>query len=125
MLTLHRLERMAPPDANDTEDQRMAREERHRAFHAALIAACPSEPLRDFSQTLFDRADRYRSLTRRRQPDQPRDSRSEHYAIMDATIARDTPLAIRLLNEHAMRTAVDVSVVAPAVLLTIDGGAQP
>jgi GntR family carbon starvation induced transcriptional regulator len=118
VIALHRLERMPTGEVAGSDADSQEREERHREFHAALIASCPSTPLLDFSQALFDRADRYRSLTRRRSPAQPRDTRSEHRAIMDATIARDTPTAIRLLNEHATRTATDVSVIAAVLRAT-------
>jgi DNA-binding GntR family transcriptional regulator len=33
-----------------------------------------------------------------------RDTKSEHQAIVDAAISRDTPRAIALLNDHIQRT---------------------
>ena len=79
-------------------------ERAHRAFHAALIDACGSRWITGFSETLFDRTRRYRSLAINA-PSEPRDIEAEHRHIMDAVLARDTPLAVKLLNEHVLLTA--------------------
>ena len=60
--------------------------------------------IRDFAATLFIQACRYQHLSII--DDAPdRDVQAEHRAIMDATIARDADRAVRLANEHVMRTA--------------------
>jgi DNA-binding GntR family transcriptional regulator len=76
----------------------------HLEFHSALIRSCRSRWIRDFAATLFIQACRYQHLSIIEDaPD--RDVQSEHRAIMDATIARDADRAVRLANEHIMRTA--------------------
>jgi len=79
-------------------------ERRHREFHMALIVACGSRWIAASWGQLFDLADRYRHLSKRGDG-QHRDFHAEHRAIMDATLARNTELAVRLLNEHVSRTA--------------------
>jgi DNA-binding GntR family transcriptional regulator len=76
----------------------------HRRFHAALIAACPSHWIREFHETLFDLSDRARHLSVRDSA-HARDVLTEHQAIMEAVVARDTPRATALLNAHFSRTA--------------------
>jgi len=80
-------------------------EKAHRAFHAALIAACGSRWLVDFCEQLFDAADCYRHLSRvssvqRREPRQ-----DEHQLIMEAALARDTEKAAELIRRHVVKTA--------------------
>ena len=66
-------------------------EERHRAFHLALIGACGSRWLIDFYATLMDRNTRYRYLAFA-DGSEPRDVKAEHQAIVAAVLAR-TPTA--------------------------------
>jgi len=91
--------------ALDEPEQRML-EIRHDAFHCALIAACQSKWLLDFSQKLYADTERYRypMLVNRRR-ESVRDISSEHEQLMVATLARDAPLAIELLRRHLKRTA--------------------
>lgn len=91
-----RLKRLARGDA--------AWESAHAAFHRALLAACPSSTLRDMAETLRERAERYRALARA--VSYPgRDIAAEHEAIADAALARDTPRAVALLQDHYRDTA--------------------
>lgn len=76
----------------------------HRRYHAALIAACPSQWIREFHATLFDLSDRVRHLSVRENEDS-RDVLAEHQAITDAVVSRDTPRAVELLNAHFRLTA--------------------
>ncbi|AHK35919.1 transcriptional regulator [Rhodococcus opacus PD630] len=81
--------------------------ELHKQFHMTLIAACPSERLRQYSSRLFDQAERYRrasALHRQR----PRNKSREHEAIKDATLERDADRACELLRQHISRTLQDV-----------------
>jgi DNA-binding GntR family transcriptional regulator len=74
------------------------------AFHAALLAACPSPTLLGFCDTLRDRAGRYRALARAvAYPG--RDVAAEHAAIAEAALRRDAAAAGRLLAEHYRATA--------------------
>ncbi|MBW8638443.1 FCD domain-containing protein [Hoeflea sp. WL0058] len=74
-------------------------EDRNREFHEALVAACDSEWLKRLRNLLYFQHERYRriSLTN---PDPKRNLQAEHQAIMDATLARNTELAVRLSKEH-------------------------
>ncbi len=105
VLAFHRLLRTPErvPDAPEKPNPEW--EQRHRTFHAALIAACDSHWLRGFAEMLFDCADRYRHLSGHVRVEPQRDIVGEHRAIMEATINRDTATAVRLLNEHAVLTA--------------------
>jgi GntR family transcriptional regulator, carbon starvation induced regulator len=79
----------------------------HKQFHMTLIAACPSERLRQYSSRLFDQAERYRraSAQHRRRP---RNKSREHEAIKNATLDRDAGRAGELLKQHISRTLDDV-----------------
>lgn len=79
-------------------------EDLHRSFHAALVAACPSRMLLDFSARLFDEGERYRHLSVRGSSSGARDVREEHRELLEATLARDTGDAVRLMNQHTLLT---------------------
>jgi GntR family carbon starvation induced transcriptional regulator len=79
-------------------------EELHCAFHDALIAACPSRMLLDFSARMFQAGDRYRHLSVRGTPSGERNVNDEHLVLMEATIGRRTEEALRLMSEHTLRT---------------------
>lgn len=82
-------------------------EQQHLDFHRALIDACGSAWLLDFSMQLYLQTERYR------RPNLPgishwgtmRDVASEHRAITDAVVARDAERAVALLAEHYRETA--------------------
>lgn len=78
--------------------------DRHRAFHLALVAACRSPWLMRLRELMFAQAERYRFLAKTRD-DRAAKKNIEHRAIMEAALARDTPLAVRLLDEHIRETA--------------------
>jgi DNA-binding GntR family transcriptional regulator len=82
-------------------------ETRHEAFHEALISACQSKVLLKFCSELSARANRYRRLSIT-VPDIPRDIRTEHRQIFEATIKRDAIAAPELLQDHFERTARQV-----------------
>lgn len=79
-------------------------EDLHRSFHLALVAACPSRTLLEFSERLFDEGERYRHLSVRGSSSGARDVREEHRELLEATVARDTALAVRLMNQHTLLT---------------------
>ncbi|WP_431282773.1 GntR family transcriptional regulator [Humitalea sp. 24SJ18S-53] len=76
----------------------------HSAFHASLLAACPSPTLLGFCDTLRDRAARYRALARAAAYP-GRDVAAEHAAIAEAALARRPRDAGALLAEHYRATA--------------------
>lgn len=81
--------------------------QRHRDFHFALIAACPSERQLLWSMSLFDQAERYRHFAaRHRTVSKKKDV--EHRALMNAVLRRDTKTAAMLLSEHISSTQTNV-----------------
>jgi len=82
----------------------------HRDFHAALLAACPSDRQLLWSASLFDQAERYRRYSARHRKSARRKS-NEHKKLMDATIKRDANTACTLLQEHIQGTQRSVDAV--------------
>jgi GntR family carbon starvation induced transcriptional regulator len=107
VVALHRLSRTPTRISEDSKQINPDWEERHRLFHASLIAACGSQWLIDFDAMLFEQAARYRALSARSK--KSRDVHKEHKAIADAVIARNVGEAVRLLNAHINHTSELVS----------------
>lgn len=87
-------------------------EDRHRAFHQALVSACGSPWMMKIWKMLVDHSERYRQvrLTRADDPfSDIRDVAKEHEVIANAVIDRDADRACALMAEHLRRTerAVD------------------
>jgi DNA-binding GntR family transcriptional regulator len=80
---------------------------RHRRFHYSLVSACRSPWLLHFRGTLFDQAERYRSLGRMYRKS-PRDLGAEHQALADAVLARKVTLACDLGEKHIRSTVYNV-----------------
>ncbi|WP_430463684.1 GntR family transcriptional regulator [Tabrizicola sp.] len=95
-----------------------ALEQRHYAFHRALVAACGSAWLLEFFARLYLESERYRHpvLVPRSTGTSPktppeatqRDLQGEHDALAKAALTRDADLACTLLAEHYRRTAKHV-----------------
>lgn len=99
----HRLSRAEQKLADHEPDTTEEWEKRNRAFHEALISACPSRWIRHFQHILYQQSERYRRISLFRQPI-ARDLHAEHQAIFDATLARDATRATSILTEHILRT---------------------
>lgn len=82
-------------------------EERHKAFHDALVRACNAPQLLSFCQTLFDMSHRYRRIFVRRSPPR-RDIAAEHKALLDACLRRDADGACELLMRHIEATGRNI-----------------
>jgi GntR family carbon starvation induced transcriptional regulator len=102
LLAFHRMMR-AKKQGYETPEAIASLDKLHKQFHTALIAACGSRWIVGFAEMLFDNARRYQALSIR-SPTHPRDVEGEHRAIMDAVLARDADLAVRLHTEHISRT---------------------
>lgn len=89
--------------ALDRESNIAAWEATHREFHAALIAACPSQYLLNFCARLYDLAVRYRNVARLAAYP-ARKITDEHSAISAAALARDSERAVELLVDHYRTT---------------------
>jgi DNA-binding GntR family transcriptional regulator len=78
----------------------------HKAFHAALLSACPSSRLINIAASLRDSAEIYRSWSLGMTLDAGhRDFESEHRDIKEAALARDARAASNALQLHLQRTA--------------------
>jgi DNA-binding GntR family transcriptional regulator len=107
VLTTHRLSRVPREGEEGYASFNPEWEERHRAFHLALIAACGSRWLIDFYAMLMDRNTRYRYLAFA-DGSEPRDVEAEHQAIYDAVLARDADRAVQAANAHLRKTTDSV-----------------
>jgi DNA-binding GntR family transcriptional regulator len=76
----------------------------HARFHAALLAGCPNQRLRNMALSLRDAAELYRRWSRPIGHDDHRDVRGEHRALAEAALRADAAEAVRLLEEHLRRT---------------------
>ena len=103
--TFHRLAK-APPPGRDRADPD-AWERDHRAFHRALISACPSSWRLYLIDILHGHTERYRRIRFKRTvaPKLLRDVTAEHRALMEAVLDRDKRRAVRLLANHLEQTA--------------------
>lgn len=106
--SLSRLERTGRKDGADVD----LWEQRHKHFHAALIAACGMPLLLRLCASLHDFAARYRRLFLAAHPFDP-GVPDEHKAVMDAALARKPAKACRLLTVHFERTAQNILDVLP------------
>ena len=111
--TFHRLERVESRLADGPVALDEGWSELHRAFHLALVAACPSERQLAWSASLFDQAERYRRFSARFRKAARRKS-NEHRKIMEATLRRDAETACALLQEHILSTQRNVEAVLQA-----------
>jgi DNA-binding GntR family transcriptional regulator len=103
----HRLSRQQKTDPAAPGEISRAWWREHRAFHASLSAACPSELLRGFRDQLFDQAERYVALSIGYTA-KPRDDLGEHEGLMKAVLARDAEAACRLCESHIRHTTAKV-----------------
>lgn len=87
---------------------------RHRRFHQALVAGCRSPWLLHFRATLFDQAERYRSLGRLHRRS-PRDVIVEHQQLAEVTLARNTAKACDLAEKHIRRTVDNILTTVPGL----------
>ncbi|MBV9828270.1 MAG: FCD domain-containing protein [Alphaproteobacteria bacterium] len=104
LLAAHRLSRVRREGPDGYGSFNPEWEERHRAFHLALIAACGSRWLCDFYSMLMDRNTRYRYLAFA-DGSEPRDVEAEHRAIVEAALARDADRAVAAAHAHLGRTS--------------------
>lgn len=87
-------------------------EERHHAFHRALIGACGSSWLLDFAERLHLGSERYRiPALMAGDPDTRRDIAAEHAELAEAALDRDAGHACAALDRHYSRTAAFIETV--------------
>lgn len=103
--SLHLLMKLEGGDASVA--RRVEWPSRHRRFHQSLVAGCRSPWLLHFRSTLFDQAERYRSLGRMHRRS-PRDVKIEHQQLAEATLARNKTMACALAENHIRRTVENI-----------------
>ncbi len=74
----------------------------HSRFHAALLAACPNQRLRNIALGLRDAAELYRHWSAK---GDSRNIAAEHAAMLEAALARQSDRAVEALQSHLRRTA--------------------
>ncbi|HEY9238784.1 MAG TPA: FCD domain-containing protein [Burkholderiaceae bacterium] len=110
----HRLEKIEGKLADEPVVLNDEWSEVHRAFHAALLSAAPSNRLKTWCGSLFDQAERYRRASARLRQTARRKS-NEHRRIMDAVLRRDAQTACALLAEHIRSTERNVNAALKAL----------
>lgn len=79
----------------------------HSAFHASLVSAARSPTLTELRHKMFERAHRYRRMSSQfRKKWRKKDV--EHKMIVDAALARNEALALRLIERHIRETSENV-----------------
>lgn len=79
-------------------------EERHKAFHMALLGGCTSPILLRFCNQLYDLNVRYRYLAGKSKGYERRNVDAEHEDILNAAIDRDIDAVCTRLKEHYRNT---------------------
>ena len=104
---LSRLDERARRNGGEAPDQQVLDQwwVAHSGFHRALVAACGSEKLLQIRFHLYELAERYRRYSAPIADEKKRDVPAEHQAMFDAAVARNAPLAGRLIAEHLRSTA--------------------
>jgi DNA-binding GntR family transcriptional regulator len=100
----HALDRTSMESVGDPEVMSEEWTQFHARFHAALLAACPNQRLRNMALSLRDAAELYRQWSRPIGHDAHRDVAGEHRALTDAALSGNAAEAVRLLEEHLRRT---------------------
>ncbi len=105
ILANHKLARtpILLPDESGAPVDNSEWEERHRAFHRALIANCGSRPLLGFCDDLMIQIERYRHISMANSYPRRR-SVEEHQGIVDATLDGNIPLAVERLTAQYQLT---------------------
>jgi len=111
--TYHRLERLEL-SVNQGVDHLAEWESLNRAFHEALVSACPSVWHLRMRGMMFKHHERYRRLSRERTV-LTRDIHLEHRALLDSAIDRNAARAVEIIRTHVQRTT-------DAVVAAIEAG---
>ncbi len=80
-------------------------ENRHHAFHRALLSASDSRISMEFFECLYSKTERYRiPILQGRTDRTTAEVKAEHASIADAVLNRDIDQSIKLLSAHYKRT---------------------
>lgn len=108
---LNKIEQRLAVSPSDDANWRSA----HKAFHYTLVCACGSPTLLSIRNSLFDRSERYRSLSAAYRP-VVRDKAGEHRALMMSALSRNCDEAAGLIEAHIRSTTENVIKYARDVL---------
>ena len=100
----HRLTRVAERDPEKPDQLNEQWVEVHADFHRALVSGCPNQWLMRMHDMLYQQSERYRQLSAPLVMVE-RDVLSEHQAIVNAVLNRDTQTAQEYMVEHLHATA--------------------
>jgi GntR family carbon starvation induced transcriptional regulator len=100
VLALHRLSKTRRGEPGH--GRNLDWEERHKAFHMALVSGCGTRWIVRISEQLFDAAERYRLLGADYVPE--RNELEEHRAMVAACFERNAEKAVEMLRQHYGRT---------------------
>jgi DNA-binding GntR family transcriptional regulator len=103
MAAFHRLSKTLPPWESNQPTAADDWAKVHTAFHESLVGACDSQWLLRMRAMLFLQFTRYRTLSIGITA-KTRDLETEHRALMDAVLARDTTRAVGILTAHIRQT---------------------
>jgi len=101
ILAAHRLSKVAPKEDGSHSPER---EKRLSEFHRVLLSACNSDILLRYCSQLHEQTLRYRNLTAVAAYRKGHEG-SEHKAVVEAVLSRDTEKATKLLTSHYQITA--------------------
>jgi len=99
----HQLQKATRPKPT-TRQEHAAWERHHTNFHHSLVAACGSAWLLNAWRSAFDQAERYRRLAMKR-GHWVIDQKDDHERLLKAALARNSELALRILDHHIGRSA--------------------
>ena len=98
VLAFHRLSRFSSKGKNELSNSGEW-EQRHRAYHLALLSACGSSILIGYCAQLHEKTLRYRNLAAVMEW-RERHELEEHKAIQEAVLNRDADLTVKLVKAH-------------------------
>lgn len=103
---LARAHMLAKLEAVDASEQLLDEwDQRHQAFHTAIVAGCGSRYLLQMRERLFDLAARYRFIWLRKtvlSVEMLEDKHDQHQTLVEAILARDATRASELMRQHLL-----------------------
>ena len=103
---LARAHMLSKLEAIDASEQMLDEwDQRHQAFHSAIVAGCGSQYLLQMRERLFDLAARYRFIWLRKtvlSVEMLEDKHDQHQTLTEAILARDAARASELMRQHLL-----------------------
>jgi DNA-binding GntR family transcriptional regulator len=112
LASYHRLSKCPPPVSLEAA---VVWGEKHRSFHATLLAGCGSVWLLTLCNLLYDKSERYRYLANIRSAPQSTQRKDEHGELLAAALKRDAASASQCLAQHYRHTT-DIIMKSPDTL---------